>query len=160
EPTTVDDVQFNRGPARRPQPVVSDPLIQWSTGLPIAKTRNLYAGWLVEVGRDEGVDDCLGHSFETGQIKHGGGDGGRPWAVPTGKLFGMAEGVQSIGEMKHTEERYGIAFGWRTLDGGRQQSKLVARVLLREVLEAGLVQPFTLSLKSTLTGDLLTALQR
>ena len=47
----AEDVQFSRGPARRPQPRVADPLLQWASGLPTADKR-LYAGWLVEAGKD------------------------------------------------------------------------------------------------------------
>ena len=71
-----------------------------------------------------------------------------------------AEGVQSIGEMKHTEDRYGIAFGWRTLDGGRQQSVLRFRGFLHELLDIGFYEPLLITAKSTLTGDLINALTR
>jgi hypothetical protein len=42
-----EDVVFSRGPARRPQPRVADPLLQWASGLQ-TKERTIYAGWLVE----------------------------------------------------------------------------------------------------------------
>lgn len=58
------------------------------------------------------------------------------------------------------QERYGVAFGWRTLPDGRPQSQLKARVFLRELLELGYTEPLTLSVKSTLTGDVLAALTR
>jgi hypothetical protein len=69
-----------------------------------------------------------------------------------------AGAVQAIGEMQHTTERYGIAFGWRTLDDGRRQSQLRARVLLRELLAVGYREPVLLTAKSTLTGDVIAAL--
>ena len=50
---------------------------------------------------------------------------------------------------------HGIAFGWRTLEGGRQQSVLRCRVLIQELCAVGYTQPLLLSVKSTLTGDLL-----
>jgi hypothetical protein len=80
------------------------------------------------------------------------------WAVETANLFVIAEGVQSIAEMKHTTERYGIAFGWRTLEGGRVQSVLRFRAFLHELLMIGFYEPLLVTAKSTLTGDLITAL--
>jgi hypothetical protein len=50
------------------------------------------------------------------------------------------------------------AFGWRTLDDGRRQSQLRARVLLRELLAVGYREPVLLTAKSTLTGDVIAAL--
>jgi hypothetical protein len=153
----MDDTQFNRGPARRPVAVVSDPLLQWSTGLQTNK-RTIYAGWLAEVGRNPDFDGPMELAgFEQLTIKHGSGNFVTHWAIPTANMFVIAEGVQSIGEMKHTDERYGVAFGWRTLQDGRQQSQLRARVLLRELLELGYTEPLLLSCKSTLTGDILKA---
>jgi hypothetical protein len=93
-------------------------------------------------------------------IKHGSGNLVTHWAVETANVFVVADGLQSIGEMKHTTERYGIAFGWRTLPGGRQQSQLRCRIFLRELLAVGYADPLLLTVKGTLTGDLLTALTR
>ena len=153
----ADDTTFSRGPARRPVAVVSDPLLQWSTGLRTNK-RTIYAGWLAEAGKNPEFDGPMELAgFEQVTIKHGSGNYVTHWAIPTANLFVVAEGVQSIGEMKHTEQRYGVAFGWRTLQDGRQQSQLRARVLLRELLELGYTDPLLLSCKSTLTGDVLNA---
>jgi hypothetical protein len=59
--------------------------------------------------------------------------------------------------MKHTAERYGIAFGWRTLETGRQQSVLrFARRSCSELLEVGFHEPLLMTAKSTLTGDLIS----
>lgn len=155
-----DTTTFSRGPARRPLPPVADPLLQWSTGLQ-TKERTIYAGWLVETGKSEALDDAMARArYEPIVIKHGSGNLVTHWAVETANVFVVAEGVQSIAEMKHTSERYGIAFGWRTLEGGRQQSQLRARVLLRELLQVGHVEPLLLTVKSTLTGDLIAALMR
>ncbi|MBK8200260.1 MAG: hypothetical protein IPK75_18085 [Acidobacteria bacterium] len=62
--------------------------------------------------------------------------------------------------MQHTDERYGIAFGWRTLDGGRQQSVMRFRGFLAELLQVGFYEPLLITAKSTLTGDLIAALTR
>jgi len=156
----ADDTQFSRGPARRPAPLVSDPLLQWSTGLP-TREKTIYTGWLCEAGKHEALDDAMARArYEPIVIKHGSGNMVTHWAVETASVFVVAEGVQSIGEMKHTSERYGVAFGWRTLEGGRQQSVLRARVFLQELLQVGFAEPLLVTVKSTLTGDLLAALTR
>lgn len=157
---TADDIRFNRGPARRPQAIVTDPLLQWSTGL-TTTDRTIYVGWFVEAGRNEWLDDAMNKAgFTNIIIKHGGGNTAKHWAVETANMFVIAQGVQTIGEMKTTNERYGIAFGWRTLQDGRPQSVLKCRVLLRELLEVGYNEPIQISVKSTLTGDVLNALMR
>lgn len=151
---------FSRGPARRPAPQLADPLLQWSTGLP-TRERSIYAGWLAEAGRLDTLDAAMEQAgFSQITIKHGSGNMVTHWAIETANLFVVAEGVQSIGEMKHTDERYGIAFGWRTLEGGRQQSVLRFRAFLHELLEIGFTEPLLVTAKSTLTGDLISALIR
>jgi hypothetical protein len=157
---SMDDVTFTRGPARRPLPRVADPLLQWATGLQ-TKERRIYAGWLAEAGKLDALDEAMEQAgFKQVTIKHGSGNMVTHWAVETANLFVVAEGVQSIGEMKHTEDRYGIAFGWRTLEGGRQQSVLRFRGFLQELLSVGFYEPLLVTVKSTLTGDLITALIR
>jgi hypothetical protein len=156
----MEDVTFTRGPARRPAPRVADPLLQWATGLQ-TKERRIYAGWLAEAGKIEALDEAMAQAgFSQVTIKHGSGNMVTHWAVETANLFVIAEGVQSIGEMKHTEDRYGIAFGWRTLEGGRQQSVLRFRGFLQELLNIGFYEPLLVTAKSTLTGDLIAALTR
>lgn len=156
----MDDVTFTRGPARRPLPRIADPLLQWSTGLQ-TKDRRIYAGWLAEAGRVEAFDHAMEQAgFSQITIRHGSGNMVTHWAVETANLFVIAEGVQSIGEMKNTNDRYGIAFGWRTLDGGRQQSVLRLRALLHELLDVGFYDPLMVTIKSTLTGDMIAALTR
>jgi hypothetical protein len=155
-----DPPAFSRGPARRPMPRVADPLLQWSTGLQ-TKERRIYAGWLAEAGRLDTLDAAMEQAgFSQITIKHGSGNMVTHWAIETARVFVVAEGVQSIGEMKHTEERYGIAFGWRTLEGGRQQSVLRLRAFLHELLDIGFTEPLLITAKSTLTGDLIAALMR
>jgi len=159
-PPTPDEPTFTRGPARRPAPHVADPLLQWASGLP-TKERTIYAGWLVEAGKDESLDAAMGQAgFDFVTIKHGSGKLVTHWAVETANVFVLAEGVQSIGEMRDDPTRYGIAFGWRQLDSGRMQSQLRCRVLLRELLAVGYTEPLLLTVKGTLTGDLITALMR
>lgn len=153
-----EPVIFTRGPARRPVPRVADPLLQWATGLH-TKERRIYAGWLVEAGKVEALDLAMNDAgYHQVTIKHGSGNLVNHWAVETANLFVVAEGVQSMGEMQHTQDRYGIAFGWRMLDTGRQQSVLRARVFLRELLSVGYAQPLLMTAKSTLTGDVIAAL--
>jgi hypothetical protein len=154
------DPQFTRGPARRPVQIGGEPLLQWATGLQ-TKDRRLYAGWIAERGKHDEFDAAMETAgFTSVVIRHGKGNFVEHWAIETANLFVVAEGVQSIGEMKHTDERYGIAFGWRTLESGRQQSVLKLRAHLRELLELGFDYPLILSVKSTLTGDVIAALIR
>jgi hypothetical protein len=156
----MEEVAFTRGPARRPAPRVADPLLQWSTGLQ-TKERRIYAGWLAEAGRLDTLDAAMEQAgFAQVTIKHGGGNFVTHWAVEVANLFVIAEGVQSIGEMKNTTERYGIAFGWRQLQDGRGQSVLRFRAYLQELLHVGFNEPLLVTLKSTLTGDVLNALTR
>lgn len=156
--TPIATPEFTRGPARRPQPPQSGALLQWATGLQ-TKERTLYAGWFIEVGKDENLDAAMESAgFGTVTIKHGGGNMVTHRALPTAHLFIACSGVQSIGEMKRTEERYGIAFGWGRTEDGRAQSVLRLRAYIQELLVIGYCEPITLSVKSTLTGDLITAL--
>lgn len=156
----MDDVTFSRGPARRPMPRVADPLLQWATGLQ-TNDRRLYAGWLAEAGRSQALDDAMHEAgFSQVTIKHGSGNLVTHWAVETANLFVVAEGVQSIAEMQHTPDRYGIAFGWRVLQGGRQQSQMRFRALVQELTEVGFNEPLLVTAKGTLTGDIINALIR
>jgi hypothetical protein len=155
-----EDIHFSRGPARRPLLRIADSLLQWSTGLQ-TNERRLYSGWLAEAGRSEAFDAAMGQAgFSQVTIKHGSGRSVTHWAVEYADLFVIADGVQSIGEMKHTADRYGIAFGWRTLPGGRQQSQLRFRAFLRQLLEVDFVEPVLVTVKGTLTGNLIAALTR
>lgn len=151
------DMEFSRR-ARRPVPVVDGPLLQWASGL-TTKDKRIYAGWMVEAGKLDVLDEAMeAAKFAQVTIKHGNGNIVTHWAVETANVFLIADGIQSMAEMKQTEDRYGVAFGWRTTEEGRQQSQLKARVLLRELLAVGYNDPLTLTVKSTLTSDVLNAL--
>jgi hypothetical protein len=158
---------FTRPDARRPIDRPASPCLQWATGLP-TKDKAIYAGWLIEAGRDADLDDAMGMTdFAPVTIKHGSGNLVTHWAMPIASLFVVCDGVQTITEMRDTPDRYGIAFGWRTVGAngpgsgnGRQQSVLRARVFVQELLSVGYDRPLILSLKSTLTGDLLACLIR
>lgn len=62
--------------------------------------------------------------------------------------------------MQHAPDRYGIAFGWKTLQNGRQQSQIRFRAFVRELLEFGYTEPLLVTAKGTLTGDIISALTR
>lgn len=151
----ADDPGFTRGGARRP--MVSDPRIQWATGL-LTTERSLYAGFLVEADQDPELDGALAEAgYNIVNIRHGGGNTVAHWRIETASMFFVASGLQSMQEMARTDERYGIAFAWTT-SKGRNISQLRARVMLRELLRVGYEQPLTLSMKGTITGDLLRGL--
>lgn len=153
------DIEFTRT-ARRPAVVVEDPILQWASGL-TTQDRRIYAGWLLEVGKHPELDtsmDAAGFGHVT--IKHGNGNIVTHWAVETATAFVIADGVQTPAEMRRGPERFGVAYGWRTLDDGRRQSQIKARVLLRDLLQIGCYQELTISVKSTMTTDLLDALMQ
>lgn len=157
--TIPDPPAFTRAAARRPIERQKEPLLQWATGLPTTK-RSLYAGWFVEAGQNEALDAAMGLAgFAPVAIKHGSGNVVTHWAMPAASLFVVCDGIQSITEMRDTSERYGIAFGWRANDG-RPQSVLRARVFVQELCAVGYCESLLLSVKSTLTGDLLSCFIR
>jgi hypothetical protein len=154
-------VEFSRGGARRPAPILAEPVMQWSTGLPTEDRKQLYAGWLIEVDQDEALDEAmLAAGYGSIKIRHGGGNVVAHWRIESASVFVLADGVQTMSEMRSTPERYGIAFAWRELPDGRRQSVLRMRVLVRELLAVGYDRPLLISVKSTLTGDLIAALLR
>src|SRR5689334_14375468 len=113
---------------------------------PPTAQRTTCAGWLAEQGKHDDLDDVMtAAGYETVTIKHGGGNLVSPWGVAVADVFVLCDGVQTIGEMRHTEEHFGIAFGWRTLADDRQQSQLRSRVLLRPLLEVGYTSALLLS---------------
>jgi hypothetical protein len=151
------DQEFART-ARRPVPVVEDPILQWASGLPTVN-RQIYAGWLLEAGKHDDLDLAMQETgFPQVTIKHGNGAVVTHWAIETANAFVIADGVQSPQEMRQTTDRYGVAYGWRTTDTGRRQSVLKARILLRELLMLGYCDPLTLTVKSTFTDDVIRAL--
>ncbi len=155
----MDDIAFSRGPARRPVPRVADPLLQWSTGLQTTD-RRVYVGWLAQVERNSALDGAMERAgFNQVTIRHGSGNIVTHWAVEIGNMFVVADGVQSISEMQHTTDRYGIAFGWgRHPTTGRQQSQIRFRAFLQELLDVGFQEPLLVTAKGTLTGDVIAAL--
>jgi hypothetical protein len=156
-----DDIRFSRGPARRPLPRLSDPLLQWSKGLQ-TNARRIYVGWYSEFGKDADLDDAAaGAGYTKVTLRHGRGEAVTHWEIPIADLFVIAEGVQSIGEMKAANERYGIAFWWATHPtNGKPFSNLRCRVFLRDLLTQGYQRPLTLTLNGTITGDMIAALTR
>lgn len=157
---TMDDITFQRGPARRPDAADALPVLQWATGLTTTQ-REVYAGWLVETGKHEDLDAAMtAAGFATVAIKHGNGNVVTHWRVEVADLFIAADGVQGLAEMKADPARYGVAFWWGTTEDGRARSQLRAQVFLRPLLDVGYTEPLLLSVKSTLTGDILAALMR
>lgn len=153
----LDDTPFTRGPARRPAPPVADALLQWATGLPTTD-RRMYAGWLIEAGKRADLDEAMGRAgYDQVSIRHGSGNVVTHWAIERADVLIIAEGVQSIGEMRGTWQRYGIAFAWRAKEG-RMQSHLRCRAFLPTLLHAGFAEPLLLTVKGTVTGDLIAAL--
>ena len=125
------------------------------------RSHDLRAGWLVEAGRDEALDAAMtAAGYEQVTIKHGNGNLVTHWAIETADVFPLADGVQGMGEMKLSRDRYGVAFWWEATEDGRPCSRLSVQVLLRPLLEAGYDGALLLTARSTVTGDVLTALLR
>lgn len=159
-PADLPDVRFSRGAARRPVQTLADPLLQWATGL-ATTDRQIYAGWMTEAGKHEDLDLAMNDAgLRQVKIKHGSGNIVSHWALEIASLFVVCDGVQAMSEMRDSTERFGIAFGWRVTDDGRKQSVLRCRVFVQELCAVGYLQPLLLSVKSTLTGDLLGCLMR
>lgn len=159
DPPSWEDDAFTRGPARRPLSVVQSPTLQWATGLP-TENQAVYAGWLYQWGQDAELDAAMERAgVRATTIQHSGGVLVMHWALPAVQVFVIAESVQELHELRETTERYGIALWWTHQDG-RICSHLRCRVLVRELLAVGYEQSLTLSVKSTLTGDLLAAFAR
>lgn len=158
-PADLPDVRFTRPAARRPVERSREPLLQWATGLP-TKDKKLYAGWLVEAGLHEDLDLAMNDAgIRQVTIKHGSGKLVSHWALSVASLFIIADGIQTMSEMRDSPDRFGVAFGWRDNDG-RPQSVLRCRVLIQELCQVGYTEPLLLSVKSTLTGDLLSCFIR
>lgn len=152
---------YLRGPARRPVPQLADPLMQWASGL-TTHNRQVYAGWLVESSKDDALDKAMAAAgVDAVVIKHGSGNLVTHWALSTASLLILCDGIQSIAEMRDTQDRYGIAFGWEgvkdSMTAGRLVSRLRCRVLIAELVAVGYVSPLLLTLRGTMTGDLLSA---
>jgi hypothetical protein len=91
----MENIAFSRS-ARRPVSINSDPLLQWSTGLPTTD-RSIYAGWLIESGRNDALDTAMqGAGFEQVSIKHGNGNVVTHWKVEQATMFVLADGVQTL----------------------------------------------------------------
>lgn len=153
----MSEVQFQRGGARRPVPTVRDPLIQWASGLQ-TRSRTVYAGWMLEYGKDHDRDSAMEQAgFTHDVIKHGNGNMVDHWLIPTGNFFVLADGIESMGTMRQTKDRFGVAFGWQQIEG-RWQSVLRMRVFLLDLLEQGYTEPCMVTLRGTVTADMVDIL--
>ena len=149
--------EFTRS-ARPPQITIDDPYLSWATGLPTTDKR-IYVGWMLEAGKHAELDASMSAAgFAQVTIKHGSGNVVTHWAVETANAFVIADGVQSPQECKRSEDRFGIAYGWHVMDDGRSQSKIKLRVLLRELLLVDCYEVLTISVKSTMSQDMIDAL--
>src|SRR3712207_5656922 len=91
-PDLTPDDTFSRGPARRPEPQVRDPLMQWATSLP-TRAQAIYAGWLIGRGQDAALDAALEQAgVGSTTIRHSGGTLVDHWTLPTASLFVVTAG--------------------------------------------------------------------
>ena len=106
---SMDEVTFTRGPARRPIPRVSDPLLQWATGLQ-TKERRIYAGSdevqsKPEQAREKIVEGMVNKRFFAAYP--GGVLLEQPWIHDTGKT--VAQALEEEGMRVLAFERFDVA---------------------------------------------------
>lgn len=125
--------------------------IQWATGLPTTDRRTV-TGWLIPTDQDEALDETLRalgvprvnvkHTKQT--VCH--------WHLERAELLLVARNSEPGGD--------GVVLKWLTLEDGRHQSKLKARLYVRALVDAGYSEMLLLTLKSTLTSDMRLAFSR
>lgn len=157
----MSESAFRGRPAQRPTMATrSEPILQWASNLQ-TKERQIYSGWLTEVGRDEHLDAVMKQAgYNQITIKHGNGNFVTHWAIPNACVIPIVEQVDTLGTIKAGPERHGMVLGWRETEDKKSQSFLKMFVFLVSLLEVGWETPFMLTAKSTLTDDVCGALLR
>lgn len=154
------DAHFRNRQARNVSPPTFDPILQWANNVIDVDNNMAYVGWLSEHGKNKEFDMAmLDAGFVTTTIKHGNGKKVRHWLIPTVELYPLIEHVSTFLEIKTTNERFGMALGWRTLESGAKQSFLKFKALMG-ALYPYYCEPVIVTAKSTITDDLIAALLR
>lgn len=136
---------------------LSDPLIIWASGLPTSD-RRIYAGWMIDQEVDSELDAAMQRAkVESIGIKHGSGNTVHHWCMPEIDIFPIATGVPRT-VRDAAPQPTGLVYAWTVRDDGRNQSVLRLRVLVRQLVAVGYMQPLTLILKGTVTKDIMTVL--
>lgn len=154
------DAHFRNRQARTIPEQSSDPILQWANGVIDIDNNMSYVGWMSEHGKNKSFDMAmLDAGFFSTTIKHGSGKKVRHWLIPTVGLYPLIEHVSTFLDIKTTPERYGMALGWRTLESGAKQSFLKFKALMT-ALYPYYCDPVMVSVKSTVTDDMIAALLR
>jgi len=145
-----------------PQPVTrptgGGPLLQWFNGLPAGKS--LAIGWHIQASRcnDELSAALKGLGIERLTVLHRmSGELVEYWSLGAACLIVLCNGFADPWEMRQSEERLGIAYGW---NGTKHSSKLKVKVLVAELVEASYLEPFTITLEGMITECFLEALSQ
>lgn len=117
------------------------------------KRRISYAGLFTDIGVDPELDKAMRDAgFEKAFISHQQG-ATEHWIFPAEtEVFLIAQGLQTLGQMRATTERKGLAWGERKNEQGKKRSYFYAQVLIKALLPY-YKKPMILCLKSTQTDD-------
>lgn len=143
-------------PIRRP--LGSSPLLQWFNGLPAGK--RLATGWHIQASRcDESLTAALkAIGTERVTVLHRmSGEMVEYWSLETCSLVLLCNGFADPWEMRQTGEREGVAYGWIS---SKNSSKVKARVLIAELVEAGYTEQLTITLEGMITESFFEALSQ
>jgi hypothetical protein len=159
------------------QSPVENPLLQYAIGLPATRPKvdaqgyalydeetgeelvdNInYSGFFTAVGVDKDLDQAMTQlEVPTITIQHRGGPQ-RHWMLAKVTCFLLAKGIPSNGS---SEGRYGLVYQWSKGDAQRRGGTVFyAQVMLRPLLPH-YTKPFVFCMRSTQTGDALSAFSR
>ncbi len=149
-PTQADAPAIRR-PAGNPT------LLQWFNGLPAG--RQLAVGWHIQCSKcSEKVAAALaGLGIPRLTVQHKmTGEKVEYWSLGSARLYVLCNGFGDAYEMRTLPDaRDGIAYGWIA---EKNHSKLKARVLVGELVEAGCTEIFVVTLEGMITDLFLQAL--
>lgn len=152
----------------RPRP--EHVLLCWANGLQAKRTRLVdnvqtseeftYAGLFCDMREDPLLDAAM-ETAKTPKIKILHQEGwAEHWAMPKAALHLLAEGYHGKSAMRDTQERLGLAYGWRYIADRKRDESYFRLWVLPQQLVGLYDKPLKLSLNSTATDDGLTLLDR
>ena len=154
---------FRGPPATMPIEPRSNPIFQWANKVNEVVGRNKvtsYSGWLSEANKNEEFDMAMeAAGFVTVTIKHSNGEEVTHWKVPVGTFVPIMTQVDTLGSIKTSDDRHGMAIGWRQTLDGRGQSFTRFMAIFTPIFPA-YVEPVMITVKSRTTGDIVGALMR
>lgn len=140
------------------RPLGNGPLLQWFSALPAGN--RLAIGWHIQCSRcsEELTQALRSLMVERITVFHRmSGQTVEYWSLGSCRLYILCNGFSDPWEMKQNEEREGLGYGWIE---SKQHSKLKVKALVADLVEAGYVEPFVISLEGMITECFLEALQK